>query len=332
MTEYEEIAALDDSGRFSGDLAYGKTRYPSVPRYKVWNADPRVENQVPSPGVVMKVTEGSGDNKTSTTETVESVRSVILFTSYGRKVVTGSGKNFRTLCSSHDGHTPSLKIDEPLCRKASASDLAKIFSQWKGYDQVKVDAQIREVTQGTGELQVCGLKSKNGTIALCPYSKKDPLTGTRGPCKEHIFIEAFDLDRERNYRMELTGKSIWNSDFVAPFHEFFKFLKTGGPQKDGKPIPMPCYAFEVQLSALKDGKFYLANFTNWKPLPAEERVKMRTFAENARDAYDKDAARISKEAYEKIQKEIRGNAPRVEPTAQPTASKFDDDDIPFMRD
>lgn len=306
----EEIANEAPDGGFSGDLEYKRAdegrsmAQPWMAQYKVWNPDPKVEytaENPATPGIVMTEVSGNGEARTKKVEIAQKIRAVILFTSYGRQLSVKDGV-FKTLCQSHDGVNPSLRIDEPLCRKISGVDVAKIFSQWKGYDEAAVKEKTQEVTQGTDKLQICGLKTKDGFITLCPYGKKDPITKAKAACRQHVFVHAYDIDRKREFKMTLTGNSIQNDQrFVSPFHEFFLFLRTQGPQVNGRPASLPCYAFSVELSAAPRDRFFYLNLLNYKPIEqAENRESMKKRAEEARDKYEKDAHRLSKAEFEKI--------------------------------
>lgn len=353
-----EIAGEDYDSAFGGDTEYSTKPKGDATRgsvtyyeYKVWNPNPQNPGLPKTPGVVMTTVSREGDKWVKSQEIVEKVRCVILFTSSGRKLSGGKSKNFQAICQSHDGLRPSLRIAEPLCRKVSAEDHAKTLAQWKGYDAAKVEGALKEQTEG-GKLAICGLKSKDGFITLCPYSKdvKDKVTGQRGVCVRHIFIKAYDVDRKREFKMELTGGSIENNTrFISPFHEFFKFLRTQGPVVDGRNRGIACYNFILDLSSFANGNFFIANFKNYKPIEkAENRQDMKTRAERAKADYEKDATRLSKEEYEKHKKdraehdkkqtaqkeEVKKVQPvAVEPTkrqaedAQPVS--FEDDDVPF---
>lgn len=347
-----QIAAEAEPG-FSGQNEYEKRRdrEPSkmMPVYKVWNKNPKWDEakqgpQPMTPGMLMITQNGEEKER----EHTEKVQAVILYTSQGRRLETGMGKNFRVLCQSHDGINPSVRIDEPLCRQAKTSDLVRIMSKWKGMDQAKIDARIKELTDDSGSLQVCGLKVANGAIELCPFARRNELTNKKGDCTPHIYVQAFDIKRKRLFKMELTGKAIYNSNFISPYHEFFKYLRQAGPKGDG----LPCYAFVVDLSSATDGSTNYLNITNWRPIEnAANRNEMKELAIKAKDGYLTAASRLSKEAYEKAKglKEVEKKAsapaqadtskaelPRTDekPVAQvpapPSAPvSFEDDDIPF---
>ena len=306
---FDAIAAEGYEEGFSGDREYSEPKF--APReqvsYKVWNNSPANPSPTATPGIVMKVKKpipgakkGEPRYGPAETEVVAKVRAVILYTSDGRELGRGQGAQYQTVCSSHDGEVPSVRISKPLCRSVTADDLAQTFSQWKGFDKAKVDAKVADVTQGSGKLSVCGLKTKDGFITLCPYGRKDPVTGVKASCKQHIFVHAYDIDRKREFVMKLTGSSIQTGKFIAPYHEFFKFLRSAGPVgEDGKAKGLPCYAFRVDLAPLQDKAFYLLNVTNWKPIEsAENRAEMKDRALAAREAYDRQAAFLSKEQYE----------------------------------
>lgn len=283
--------------------------------YKIWNANPEYPDADKTPGVVMTTKEYKGKDEKGEAvyekkvEVVESVRAIILFSSAGRELGRGRKASFRVVCSSHDGEHPSLRIDQPLCGKATSEDVAKIISQWKGYDEAKINAKVKEVTEG-GKLAVCGLKAKSGHIMLCPYARKDPDTGQFGGCKSHIYVRGYDLDREREFDLKLTGASIDNGQFIAPYHQFFMYLAATGKEVSGRKVGLPCYFFEVKLSALPRKAFFLANVSDYTPVRDKPlREKMKGMAEAAKERYLKQAARLSKEAYDKA----KGEQKRIEP-------------------
>lgn len=347
----DQIGSEEYDRDASGPLNYGassQTAYDSnrtYYKYKVWNPNPQKPTTDKTPGIVCRAIattkKGDGTFEKSSTQTIaQTVRAVILFTSAGRQLARGKDKNFQIVCSSHDGATPSIRIDEPLCRKTTAKDVAAVISTWKGFDKAKVDAKVTEVTQGSDKLAICGMKAAGGFISLCPFARKDPVTGTQGACKQHIFVRAYDIDAKREFTMELTGGSMAYGKFIAPFHEFMRYLRTGGPLVDGKPKGLPSYAFTVELSAVENKQFFILNVKNWKPIAqAENREEMKKMALAAKEAYEKQALRLSKAAYDAAKK---ANAPKeaapaavvppslvaAAPVKQEEVS-FEDDDIPF---
>jgi hypothetical protein len=140
--------------------------------------------------------------------------------------------------------------------------------------------------------------------------------------------------------MELTGGSISYGKFIAPFHEFFKFLRSAGPKVDDKPTGLPCFAFRVDISPLLVNSFYIVNVNNWKPIDnPDNRRDMKKRADDAKLRYEKIASRLSKEAYQKL-KESKDEAKQSskievapqEPTLAPEPYKsvsFEEDDINF---
>lgn len=346
-----EIRA-ESTGENAGDLEYRNER-SKVPTkraafYKVWNADPKVvynDETGPkrTPGIVMVTNEGTKDNPKKVTEVVDKVRAVILFKSEARKLARGSGPNWRIACQSHDGCHPSLRIEQPLCRKTKAQDLAQIFSQWKGFDEAKVNAKVQEVTDGTGELQICGLKTKNGVLTLCPFAKKDPDTGQAGACKSYIYLHCWDIDRQREFKMELGGKNTYASEkFTSPIHEFFKFLRSSEHKdSEGNPKGLDCFSFVVEFSPKKTEANYYLDVTNIRPIEqSSNRQDMRERAQRVKQLYEQDSLWVSKEEYEKLK---QANQPKLAqpvaapqtptvPTPAPVEDKpvsFDEDDIPF---
>lgn len=354
---------------FSGDMNYEKRENsfaPQPPKYKIWNSNPKfvpteaTPKEPRTPGMVMTDVKGQGDAKVKSYELVPSVRAVILYSSQARQLGSGMGKNFSVKCQSHDGVRPSLRIDQPLCGATTAQDVAQILATWKGLDQAKIDANIKELTNGSGKLQVCGLKLSNGGVAaMCKYARKDPVTGNAGPCKPRRFIHAYDIDRKREFTMEISGKSdMFGQKFISPYHEFVKHIRTAGPVgQDGKSSPLPYFAFSVELSPAQDGAFYYLNVSKYVRLSDEETVAMKEKAFEARESYQRAANRVSKETYEKNAKaaEAQGQNGQNPAPSQPEARSqqvipsqsesafhakakavaekmpvsFEDDDIPF---
>lgn len=306
----------------------------SLPTYKVWNANPKSASATPTPGIVMTTTTGRGEEKTKNVEVVQTVKAVILFRSPGRRKNRGSGATFRTECESHgyvldgkgDKMRPSLKIQEPLCRKATAQDLAQTFSQWKGYDQAKVDAKIQEVTDGTGQLQVCGLKtSSGGFIPLCPKVKWND--GDKPTCSPYLHVAAYDVERKRQFRMELTGRSMQNDNkFISPFFEFFKFLRKA--KTDGAT----CFEYTVELAPLQNGAFYLLDVRNYEKIEDEKVLaEMEHMALESRERWMNQASWLPKEQYEaqKVASQAQPPETPVQKAQVDAPASFDEDDIPF---
>lgn len=318
---YNEIGAEEYGNDAQGPFEYRAERGQNGPitmySVKVWNPNPQKLDVPKTPGLVITTKRKEGGKWTNEKENVDTIKAVILFSSPGRKLEKGVGKDHQTICSSHcvsksEGEQfakqiPSLRIKEPLCRKASAQDVAGIFSQWKNYDEAKVNAAVTEVTEG-GKLQVCGIRMDGGFATLCPFAKKDPITGQKAACKPHIFVRAYDVERKREFTMELTGQSIdYSNRFVAPYHEFFKFIRSAGPVENGKNKGLPSYAFVVTLSALQVGQYYILNINKWVPIAkAENRQEMKEKARLAAEAYEKAAHRLSKEDYDKIKAQKAG--------------------------
>lgn len=360
---YNEIGAEEYGNDSQGPFEYRAERGAQGPvtlySVKVWNPNPQKLDAPKTPGLVITTKRKDGGKWTSEKENVDTIKAVILFSSPGRKLEKGVGKDHQTICSSHcvsktEGdqfakQIPSLRIKEPLCRKATAQDVAGIFSQWKNYDDAKVNAAVSEVTEG-GKLQVCGIRMDGGFATLCPFAKKDPITGQKAACKPHIYVKAYDIERKREFTMELTGQSIdYSSRFVAPYHEFFKFIRSAGPVENGKNKGLPSYAFVVTLSALQVGQYYILNINKWVPIvKAENRLEMKEKARVAAEAYEKAAHRLSKEDYDKMkgqktdtskgvqQDKQQPPTPKAEPATVTVAAStpaspvsFDDDDINF---
>lgn len=351
----DEIA-MEGGGEFSGDDKFAeaprKSAYVPLPVYKVWNQNPKapdvaIDGKLPKANKIIIINKGKNEEGKTinvSEEVVDKVRAVILFQSSGRELGGGAGKNFRTKCQSHDGVRPSLRIDDPYCHKASASDLVKVISKWKGMDTAKIDVKVQELTEGSEQLQFCGLKTKDGVIGLCPFSRKNDDLLWPGGCKQHVYVRAYDIERKREFEMKLTGRSIDNNaKYTAPFYEFFKFLRTNF-KRDGKSIPMPCYAFSLDLSSTANGEFFILDVKNWKPIVSpENRAEMKAKAEMTKEWYDKEALRLSKEAFEKtkavnkpttlegIKQEVAVHAEKAMEAFHnnPPPMSFEDDDINF---
>lgn len=345
----------DNLGPFNYEGGRAAPR-PILARYKVWNPNPQNLEAPKTPGIVMTVTTktkvNGKDEYTYTDEIVESVNAVLLFSSPGRKLAGAKGA---VICSSHDGVVPSLRIDQPLCRDTSAADVAKVFSQWKGYDEAKVKDAVKEATENSDQLKICGLKGSNGMITLCPYGKKDQRTGQAPACKQNIFVHGYDIDRKREFKMVLTGGSISYGNFIAPYHEFYKFLRTQGPVNNGRASGLPSYIYSVRLSSLPNRAYFVLNVKDYKLIEqAENRQDMKARAQKAKEMWEKDAHRLSKEEYLKIKTSKKlgttdsANSPtqpgsemvqvaaaNVTPAQSPAIEddvpqvSFDDDDIPF---
>lgn len=318
---------------------------PFVPlaEYKIWNPDPKKPDAPRTPGIIMstQLTTGYRPDGSAIKEykkdLTEKVNAVILFASPARKLKVQQGKTI--LCQSHDNHAPSLRIDQPLCRKSTTEDIVNIISQWKGLDQAKIMSKVQEVTEG-GKLVFCGLQKEDGeVIPLCPFSKKDPITGASAACKQNIFVRAYDIDRKREFTMELTGSSMQNnSKFISPFHEFFRYIRTAGKDRTG----LPCYVFNVTLESKVSGAYYLLGVSSPSiEADKEQRHRNRGMAIEAKEAYERAAHRLSKEAYAKSKAAQNATPATVEVkvVSDPTVvaqdnrpvdeTPFDDDDIPF---
>jgi hypothetical protein len=320
---------------------------PELPTYKVWNPNPKNPGQPVTPGVVMVSVTGRGAEKVKSEERTDKVRAIILFRSAGRMLAGGEGKNFNVQCQSHGYITddtgkkmrPSLKIQQPLCRDATAQDVAQIFSQWKGFDQAKIDAKVAEVTEGTGCLQVCGLKAADGSlIALCPSARWTKV-GRRNiapACQPREFIHAYDLDRKREFKMELGGQSIKNDQkYVSPLFQFYAWIRAQGKEAVS-------FQYEVEISPLQNGAFYVVNVANPQKIDEALLAEIEPRAHDAKDRYLRQASWLPKEEYERRKAQAGGgddkspqsitSRPVQQPELPPALQKpvsFDDDDIPF---
>ena len=282
------------------------TKYPKV---KVWNPDPSKPGAERTPGLVVStptMTGRTAEGKEIYTWDkiiVPTVKAVLLYATPARRLATGQGAQHRTVCQSHDGHVPSLRIDKPLCQRATSEDVAAILSQWKGFDKAKLEERIQEVTLGSNKLSFCGLKKSNGdTIPLCPLARKDSITGQQGACRPHIYIKAYDLGNNREFEMELTGSSIRNdARYISPFHEFFKYIRSAGKPVDGRPTGLPYYIFEVDLTAQPNNQYFVLGVSGAKILESSDlRADMKARALTAEEDYQRSASFMSKEAFKKV--------------------------------
>lgn len=321
ITDY--LADRDFGPEFGGGDEGRRVQPPRPPFYKVINANPQKPGEAITPGIQMITKEG--ENKK--TETVPSLTAVILFQSAARVLGRGTGKDFKVVCSSNDGISPAVSIDNPLCRKATSQDVAKIISGWKGMDKAKVDAKLADVAPN-GVLNCCGIAAGDGSIPLCPYARKDEATGQKGACKPKVYVRAFDIERNREFEMDLSGKSIesW-AKFISPFWEFIYFLRTK---------KHPCFAYQVKLSVAPNGAYWYLNVSNPTPLASKELIDdMENRAYSAREAYLKRASYLSKEKYQeqRVKKKASGAdqgdlmVPIEPPPSGPVS--FAEDDIQF---
>ena len=333
MLEYESVEFIDDA-----DREYGSAKTPSkkYPYYKVWNANPQNPGAERTPGIVMSVKDGDS----WTNEIVPRLRAVILYTSFGRSWQVDNGKTVK--CQSHDGKQPALAhLKNAPCGKLTSEDVATVLLGWKNADKAKVDAQVAELTED-GKLSFCGIsiKGKPGEIIpLCPMARANKAEDIKVRCKPYIFMHCYDLDRQREFKMTLTGQSTYNNDrFISPFHTFMASLAKRG--QDGKPIKS--FNVEVELSTSPNGAMFYLNLKELSFLSPDIRTEMKNRAVAAYEEYQKNAHRLSKEEYEKnksSQTQPQAQATSVqqaspEPVqparpAPPPPISFEDDDIPF---
>lgn len=315
MTEQEVLDQIAGEAKegFSGSVNYekGERKYEDKPVYRVWNRNPGWDEakdgpEPTTPGMMMITKVGTGKEAKKDKEVVDKVQAVILYTSHGRKFDSGNGRNYHVVCQSHDGISPSVRIDEPMCRDATVTDLVNIMSGWKGIDQARIDANVQSLTNGTEQLQMCGLATPGSTspcITLCPMGRRDVkkdkkgniIKSTAAPCQPNIYVEAYDIKRKRRFTMELKGSAIKHDQkFIAPFHEYFKYMRKGTGSKS-----FPCYAFIVDLYSASDGKFNYLGVANWRPISdAANRAEMEKLALDSKAGYEKQASKLSREAYE----------------------------------
>lgn len=296
----------EEALRHMGSAQYDRSNAPRENKpwynykYKVLNAAPGSQLSEDQKGKLALNTEiVTRDNgkysKHNTIEIVDSVRAVILFTSHLRALGRGAGQNYRTVCESNDGESPSLRVEKPLCRQTKAEDLVQIFKNWKGYDEAKITAKIGQVTEG-GTLKVCGIPVPGGFIDLCPFSNKvkNPITGQAGPCVQKIRLYGYDTQRDRMFTMDLTGNSIvYNLKYKAPFHEF-----TAMCAKEDKPFT----DFEVtltskpNLSASGEPRGYYLDWLDLGNSPEDKRELLQQKAQKAAEQHDRWEAQVRPKA------------------------------------
>lgn len=296
-------------------------------KYKARNRNMKNPSEAFTPGILMRTSTKEGDKWVSSDETVASVNAVILFISPMRKLEGAKGK---LVCGSHDGCAPSPNLKDPKCRKASVNDLVQILSKWKGYDEAKIKGTVGLLTNGGATLEMCGLKKKDGDIIpLCPMAMRDKDLGKPASCKPYIMAYCYDLDRKRNFTMELSGGSIrMRDDYLAPFHQFMKRANESG---------VPYFGYSVRLSSLEDGGFFLLNVDGDVQLDEETLADMNERALAASERHQKAATRLSREDYlaQKKEKEAKAAEPPSPPPSIPKpviqndSVSFEDDDIPF---
>lgn len=346
---YKDIAGESAGESHNAPQSYSSGgTFTKLHRYKIWNPDPKRPDAAVTPGVIMAHKDASG---AKTTEVVESVQAVILYASQSRLLKGNATTDWRPICQSHDGHAPSTRVLQPLCRKATAADVAEVVGAWKNFDEAKVSGVVQEVAPG-GKLDFCGMQLKNGdVIPLCPYARVDPVTQKLGPCRKFLYLHCYDIERGREFTVELGGKAIQHDKKCkASIHDFYKFLESKGN--------LPSYAFRIRFEALRDGEtpYYMANFRGWQPIAdATNRAAMKSRAEDAKESYERQAAWRPQDkvvtatasqsgaaqpvAAQPAQQASAPPKPAVKPQPPPVAQpappleppevSFDDDDIPF---
>lgn len=255
---------------FSGCETKGSGKKAESFTYKIWNNNVKDPIPTPTPGVVMIRSEKKGDEWVRTKEIVESVRCVILFGTPSRFLKRSDGS---VACASSDGHRPKDEVKVKGCEAATTDDLVKIMSAWKGFNKTKVDEAVSKLVGGDGKLSFCSL---DGKIPLCPQARKDPFTG-KVNCQSAYTLFAYDLERERKFKMELTGTSQYNNQntFIAPI---FSFMKQVFREK-GK-----CFNYVVKLSPMSRNGVYVANF---EPLGKVSDDALSRYSEMAHVAFDR---------------------------------------------
>lgn len=335
------IAAENTEEGFEGPKAVKRAAFVYNPDYRVLNQHPTKPDAEFKAGI--RISKKVGE--TYEAELVETpIQAVILFLSPSRKFKGGQAVKFKTLCQSHDGQHPSQRIDDPVCRKASKQDIVNILSSFKNTEKAKVDASVAETCNGD-KLQMCGLPMGGNTYPLCPAARKDEF-GRAGPCRSYMTLRCWDIKRSQEFNMEIGGGSIANGKFISPLYVFLRYLQSQGPKG------LPCYAFSLKLSSLKEGNGYILNITDIQPIEnAENRALMKARGIAARDLYERQSHMLSKEAYDKSRQSQPAStavhqgaevskavtAIPAEPVATTFSSdgskeagvSFDSDDIPF---
>jgi hypothetical protein len=255
-------------------------KFPPMITYKVANPNPRAAGEF-KPGIAIIATEkdSSGERKVIESSVVDKVRAVFLFTQDCRSYFARDGLK----CASDDGVFPADRIKDKICAKLDADGVAAVLSKFKGYDETRIKLVTQELTQDTGKLCQCSIKARSGFIPVCPASRgSETLAGAYvpAPCKQQVFVAAYDIDRKRVFYMNLGGKSIQaNNKFISPYHEFRNFIA------DKK---VPFYAVAVELTAEKDGDFYILGVSKIAPIKQKEnRLEMKKLAEDELARYVK---------------------------------------------
>lgn len=311
---------------FYGPQSSGGDRKPfKIYRLKPWNPSPKnpIAKMNHTPGIILETRTKEGDKWVSDKELRNGpIDAVVLLASPARSLKGSLG---RVKCASHDGHVPSPSVDEPLCRKATSSDIVNIISKYKGYDAAKIQAVEQELTLGTGKLQFCGIKTDDGSIPICPFARKNPDTGKAGDCQRQLVLYIYIPLKGETFVAELSGKHIRADEkYTAPIHGLFKYCAAHG---------VPCYGVKVRLSAVEDGAYYsmgveiLGNIEDGEELQRMEELAHRALERHKKKNQKREESeRAATVAAQETASPLQSVMPRPQAAA---ANPFDDDDIPF---
>ena len=276
-----EIAEESDP-RFGGVKI--KTASKKALRIKVSNRDPKNPDAF-QPGLIVK----DGDTKTACLN----LHAVILLVSHNRSLFT---KNKGLVCSSDDGHSPSLKHKEPQCKKCTAADVAKVLKTFRNMDEARLTDLTGQLTENSDKLAYCGIAKDDGTlIPICPMARKDEL-GNKGPCTPVMTLAGVDLSTGRKFYLQATGQSIRrDKESVSPL---WRFLETLGEKG------VPTYNVSIELAAVKaDNGFYLLDVRHITPLSPEERKVYKVQAEKELESQTRRMCTAGKPLEEKSKEE-----------------------------
>jgi len=280
LAAIKEIAGEDHDPDFSGPQSASseKKRFTKSPFYKLLNPTPGGP-ALEKAGIRMDTYNAEGEKQQ---EVVEKVRAVILYASDIRTFKRG--KQGEIACQSFNGVQPAPRIVAPPCKKLDSDGVAAVIQRFRGMTEARITEQVAELTGGTGVLSFCTIKTKTGGyIPVCPMARYDEERGTAGPCKPGISILAFDVDRKRVFKMELSGRNVRDDKKMrSPFQSFRHML---GEAR------VPSYAFVVELTAVPDAEpgaaqvFYTLGVKAKPITKPENRKEMAEKAIEARDLY-----------------------------------------------
>lgn len=290
--------------RFSGVKV--RTASAKALRIKVANRNPQKPDVPFEPGLVVKDAEAG-------VSLVQSIDAVILLYSHTRSLFAGKKG---LLCSSDDGHAPSLKHKEPLCKKATTAEIAAILKGFKGMEEARLTDLTGQLTEGGDHLLYCGIAKTDGTIIpMCPMARRDELGGT-AKCKPAITLAGVERGTGRKFYLSVSGSSIRrDKESTAPLWQFLEFLGE-------KEIPV--YNVSVTLTTKKtENGVYVLDVTNVQPLPEEERKLYKPMALRELEMQERRMCTATAPKAELVEKTL------AEKTATMVAEVFDDDDIQF---